>query len=656
MHLLPRVVAVALLGALAGAACLVGVAAWHPAVTFGMDRDLPRYATGFYPVERSGPDAFSWTGERAEVVLAGLDRRVPWTCEVRFRGARPSEDQQPELLLAVDGLHVGTWRATNDFQDVRVEAPPSPAKPGLTLSLTSSRVYEPGPSDPRRLGVQVEHLRCAPSSGLGLPPRRALGAAAASAALMGAGFAFTGIVASSAVGGAALMAIGQAFVLISGGGLYGPYPESAIRLAFFIALGSVLVALPLHFRSRERLRNTARFVITFSAGALYLQLLALLHPAKPLIDAVFHAHRFEAVLAGHLYFTQLSTSATPFPYAIGLYLFSVPWAFLTANHVALLRVVVSTLEVVAGGLLYAAVVKTWGNRLTGAIAAALFTLVPVLYEIIGNANLTNAFGQAVSVITMTTLAMQAERLRRRTVFAGLAVLATLGLISHISTLVLLTSALLVAAVLFRRFGGQALRGAGRATLLLTLTALIASTLIYWGHFGDVYLVQFQRLRAAVTSSAAADAADASPGSGAAAQGASKLGRVTIPLAERAAGALRQTADGLGWPIALLALVGAWRLFADGGRGRLDLVILAWGAVWLVFVSVSVLSTGNKAYQQDSFEFIGRVLHATMPAAALLAARAAAWGWKAGTALRTAVLAMLAWALVVGVAAWSAWLT
>ena len=126
------------------------------------------------------------------------------------------------------------------------------------------------------------------------------------------------------------------------------------------------------------MRNTARFAVTFSAGALFLQLLALLHPAKPIVDALFHAHRFEDVLAGRLYFTQLSTSATPFPYAIGLYLFAAPWAFLTANHVALLRVVVSTFEVLAGGLLYTVVVKTWGNRLAAAIAVALFILVPRL--------------------------------------------------------------------------------------------------------------------------------------------------------------------------------------------------------------------------------------------------------------------------------------
>ncbi len=96
---------------------------------------------------------------------------------------------------------------------------------------------------------------------------------------------------------------------------------------------------------------------------------------------------------------------------------------------------------------------------------------------------------------------------------------------------------------------------------------------------------------------------------------------------------------------LLALVGAWRAFAEGGRGRLDLVIAAWAIVWVVFVTASVLSPGNKSYQQDAYEFIGRVVHATLPAAVLLAARGAAWGWRAGTAFRLASVALLGWAVV-----------
>ena len=653
MHLMLRALAAALLGAVAGAACLVLVAAWHPAVTFEMDRAMPSYASGFYPVERDGHDTFAWTAEHSEIALAGLDRRVPWACEIRFRGAWPTDDQMPELRVAVDGRQVGVWRGSNEFQDVRAEVPLSPAKPGLVLSLTSSTVFEPGPADPRRLGVQVDRISCAPSSGILLPPRRALGAASVSAAILAAGFALTGITAGSAIGAGLVMAFGQAWALNSAGALYGTYPLSGIRLAFIIAVSMVLLVAGLQRPRELPLRNTARFAITFAAGALFLQLLALLHPAKPVVDALFHAHRLEDVMAGRLYFTQLSTSATPFPYAIGLYLFSAPWTLLTANHVALLRVVVSTVEALAAGLLYTMVVKSWGNRLAGAIAVALFILVPVSYGIIGNANLTNAFGQAVSIITVAAITINANRLRRPAVFAGVAALATLGLISHISTVVLLTSTLLVLAVLFWRFGGQPLRGAARTLVVIAAVALAASAVIYWGHFGDVYRVQFDRMRAAVSpgATAAEPAVAVQKGSGDLAA----MGRRSIPLDARIRQAVEQSVSSLGWPIVLLALVGVWRVFADGKPDRLDLVIAAWAIVWLVFLAASVLSPGNKAYQQDAYEFIGRVLHATLPAAVLLAARAAAWGWRASTATRVASIGALSWAVVVGVRAWAAWL-
>lgn len=641
MHAIPRAIATAVLGALAGAACLIVVHAWNPAITFEMDRALPAFATGFYPIERNGQETFVWSAERAEITLAGLDRRVPWTCSVRFRGARAPQDSQPELVLALDGVRAGAWGGTNEFQDAQVTAPATPVKPGLVLTLISTTTFLPGGADSRRLGVQVDRIACHPASGIVLPPRSALGAAALPVGILGAAFGLVGMTAGSAIGAAVVMASGQAFALVSGSALYGPYPWLVIRLAFWMAMAMVACLTLMQSIRRVSLRNTARFAVAFSAGALYLQLLALLHPSKLLVDALFHAHRLEDVLAGRFYFTQLSTSATPFPYAIGLYLFAAPWACLTANHVALLRVIVSAAEVVAGALLYVMVVRAWGQRLVGAVAVALFSLVPLSYVIIGNANMTNAFGQAVSIVTIAVVTVLAERLRRVGPLVGVVLLATLGLMCHVSTVVLLTSTLLAVAVLFRWFGGQPLCAAARSVLLVAVAACVLSTAIYWGHFGDVYGAQLARMRAPVSARPAA--------------GAPSLGRTALPLQQRIEQAVVQTVDNVGWPVLLLAIVGGWRLKVEGARDRLGLVICAWGAVCLAFVAFSVLSAGDRTYQQDASEFIGRVEHATMPAAILLAARGAVWGWRGGVALRVASGALLLAAVWSGSRAWIAWL-
>ena len=657
LHSIPRAFAAAALGALAGAACLVGASAWSPAVTFEMDRALPAYASGFHPPERAGQDTFAWTSERAEVRLAGLDRRVPWTCSVRFRGARAADMRQPDVVLAIDGAAVGTWHAANEFRVADIAVPVSPATPGLTLTLTSTETFVPGGADTRTLGVQVDRLSCAPASGVAVPPRAALGAVAASAALLGAGFALTGITAASAIGAAVLMAAGQAHIVTRWGAQFGPYPTTAISLAFWIAVAVVAVTALLGLMRRKPIRNTAKFVVTCSAGTLYLQLLALLHPSKPVIDALFHAHRFDEVLAGNLYFTQLSTSATPFPYAIGLYLFAAPWALLTDNHVALLRVVVSAAEIVVGALLYLMVVRAWGNRLVGAVSVALFSLVPLTYGLVGSANLTNVFGQAVSIAAVAVVVLSAERLRATIPFAGVVLLIAFGLICHVSTLVLLPATLVALAALCYRFGIEPLRSSSGRILLATVAAAIVATVVYWGHFGDVYARQFERLRAPAVASAGADSqvGRAEPSTAAAPRPAPARVRTTLPLATRAIQALDQTVGNLGWPIFLLALVGLWRLMVEGGRDRLGLAIGAWALVCVAFVAFSVVSPGSRTYQQDALEFIGRVEHATLPAAVLLAARGAVWGWRAGTAPRLASVALLLGAVVTGIRAWAAWL-
>jgi hypothetical protein len=658
LRLVPRAIAAALVGAVAGAVCLVAAYGFRPDFELELDSDLPAHASGFYAAERSGRGTFAWTAGRASVTLAGLDRRSAWSCAVRFRGARPDPAmEQPDVQLMLDGVTVAVRRATNDFQDVEVTAPPRPLRPGLELALVSSSTFVPGGPDNRTLGVQVDRIGCRPAGAwTALPPRPALWRAALAGAAWGAALGLTGMTAGSALGAAGLVAAGQAYPLAAGAAPYGAYPATLVGLAVWIALLMVATGKVVEAALRRRLRNTARFVLAFSAGALYLKLLLLFHPAKALVDALFHAHRLEWVLDGRLYFTQLSTSATPFPYAIGLYLFSAPWSFLTSDHVALLRIVVCGAEAVTGALLYLMIVRVWGDRLAGAVAVALFNLVPAWYIVVGHANLTHAFGQSVALATMAAVAIWTLDRGQRAQWVGVVLLATLGLISHITTFLLLLATLVATAAFYRWIGGPALRAPARRVLLATVTALVLAVVLYWGHFGAVYQGQWQRLRVGGAVAMSTQPPDLTGEGGTTVPAAAQaLGRSAIPLSGRITGALAQTTTNVGWPILALAVVGAWRLRSGGVRDRLVCVLLAWGTVCLSFVALSVILPGGVKYQQDAWEFIGRVEHATYPAAVILAAYGAIWAWRAGTAWRAASITLMLGAVVTGTRAWAAWL-
>ena len=643
-----RAVSVAALGAIAGAACLALAFLWHPEFTVEMDRDLPRNVAGIYPPELiPGGESFAWTSRSAKVSLPGLDRSIPWQCAVRLRGGRSAPLTQPVVELGIDGVAVASRLATNTFEDLDAGVAQSP-RDGLVLTIGVSSTFVPGPGDSRELGVQIDRIECRPVEGhLALPPKRGYSNALLAGAIFGAAFGAIGITAGSALVAVVLLALAQAFPLSAGPAPYAAYADRAPWLAFWIAGAMFLVVALVERGRRERLRQTARFAIAFAAAALYLKLLAILHPATPLVDAVFHAHRLEWVLGGRYFFTQLMPGGVQFPYAIGLYVFAAPWSALTRDYVTLLRIVVCASECVAGALLYPMIARTWGDRLAGAIAAALFTAVPIAYWVVGNANLTNAFGQAVALITVATVVLFARGSVRAATVAGWTALTALALLSHVSTLALLGATLAILTVLLWWLGGPPLRRAAGALAIALVLASTFSVGIYYRHFGEVYVNALKIRSSAAATTATAPAVNPAPGAGAA------EAKVAAPFHVRVARSLRLVAESIGWPILLLAIVGAWRLGVTRARDPLRLALGAWAVTLLVFFAVGVMRVGPE-YERYSLEFVGRVAHATYPAAVIAAGYGAAWAWRSGLAWRVVALVMLAVAMAGSINEWIQW--
>ena len=647
---IPRAMAAALVGALAGAAFLLIVFNRHPDLTFDMDRDLPaRITSGFYPVELSAQVAFAWTSDRAQVNVPGVDRRVPWRCVVRFRGARAPEIPQPIVTLAIDGTALASRTAGNDYQEIEAIAPARP-DPGLKVAIASSSTFVPGPSDPRPLGVQVDRVSCRPDVGhVMLPPGSVLGGAAA-AAVFGAAFALFGFSTAMALAATVLIALVQAWPLSMGLAPYTAYADRVVWMAWWIVAPTLVGVKVLEWSRRRPLTEAARIVAAFSAAVLYVKLLALLHPAKAIVDALFHAHRLEYVLSGR-YFFQVAAGGVPFPYAIALYVFAAPWAALTHDHIALLRVVVTASEAVSGICLYWAIARTWENRPAAVAAVVLLHLVPVSYWVVSNANLTNAFGQSAALVVMAAVIVWPLGSRDWIQVIGLSALAALAFLSHVSTCALLVGTMIATAFFYRWRGGRALMPQARSVVLAVAIAAIASVALYYGRpeFLDAYRTA---IRARVEPAPAGGTTAAStpvPGQ--------RLPDGTVPtmaMPARVGSAAILAGDALGWPTVVLALLGWWRLLVERPQDRLTWALAAWTLTCGAFVAFGILAPSRVGQQRYAMEFIARATYAGAPAAITVAARGALWAWREGMATRTVAVVLVGLACFTAAETWVDW--
>jgi hypothetical protein len=609
-----RAIAAGVLGATVAAAWLALFYGTNPELRLDFDRDLPRLAQGVYPPELDEAGlTFAWTNEEFSLRLPGIDRRVDWILDVRVRGARQDPRENPDLIFLADGVPVLTRRSETDFDNVRATIPANPGRRrGVLIAIHVSRTFVPGPSDPRALGVVLDRLTLRPA-GIVLAPGAAFAGAVVGGAALGAAVAALGVTAGSAVGAAVLLTAGEASIVARGFGPYTTFAATAGTLAVWLALALVVLAGVLQYWRGQPLRNTARFAAALSFGALYLKLLVLLHPDMAIGDTLFHARRFQDVLAGRVYFTSI---------APGLYVFAAAFAGMVGRglaDMALLRIIVCSVDTLAGVVLYSVIVRARGDRLAGAMAVALYQLVPLDFGIVTTGNMTNAFAQSLSVIALAALTARSLRWERRGAIAIAAALFAAAFVSHTSTLAILTVTLALAVLLFLWRGGPALRSPAAAIAAVLLLALIVSVALYYGHFMDTYRTHLARIG---TETAAA------PDAGGGGVGARLLG---VP---------RYLGLYFGWGMLALAAWGAWHLWRLGLADRLTLTLAAWGLSCLAFLALGVLTPVDMDYYL-----------AAIPAVALAAAIGASAGWAARGRMRLVSALLLAWCVWTGVHNW-----
>ncbi|HEX5071275.1 MAG TPA: hypothetical protein VFV78_13750 [Vicinamibacterales bacterium] len=642
-----RAMLAAVVGALAAALSLVAAYIIHPGLVFEMDRPLPSFIQGIYGQEADAQGTYSWTSAHVSAEFPGLDRQVGWACTIRFRGPRPAGEPTPTLDVRVDGRPAAHVTATPEYQDLGVMLPPQANATGASILMDIAPAFTPGTADTRVLGVQLDRFLCRPASSIVRPPSDTLSQATLAAAIFSAGLALLGLSLSSAMFAAAAIGLGQTLMMVMGSGMYGDYPARLPWLALGVVGPAFLVARVIERWRHEPLSSTARFVVACCAAVLFLKLAGLYHPAKPVIDADFNAHRLEWVLAGRFFFTQPLPNGVAMPYAIGFYIFSAPWGWLFGATKAVVWTVAASMDVVAGALLYPVILKAWGDRRAAAAAAVFFQLVPAPFVTLGNANLPNMFGQAMALMAM--LAAVAWRLdaRRFPRLAGFTILAAWALCAHVSTVTIFTATIGVLIVLYFWRGDPDRRRAAGAMALGVAAALAFAWFAYYQHWLDVFRSAFSLMFRPPTPEEAAAAA---------------VVKGNMTLAQRVADLATQAVNAAGWPLLILSAIGIWSLVRRRERGRLESALMAWAIVWIVFSASTVFARVDQAYVRYSAEFLGRINLATVPLIAILAARGAASGWEAETPaglrrpLQTVAAVLCVWALLVAMWAWMGWFT
>ena len=646
-----RAAAASALGALAGAVLLTLAHQRLPRIDIGFTGLVPGVLRGFYTPERTGDRSFAWTTAEASVALDGLDRRAAWRCTVRVRGARAPGIPQPAIAITADGADLATAIGTNDIKSIDVVVPARPAGPGLILGIAAGPVFVPGPGDKRALGVQAYGVACQPE-GLALPPRRAMMAAAVTTALFSAAFTILGASVAWSAGAALVIAFAQAVALTTGLALYTGYVARLPWLALGIAAVAVAIASVTAFRRRQAAEATVRAALGLAAAGLFVILLALLHPSKAIVDAQFHAHRLAWVHAGRYYFTQPMPGGVSFPYAIALYIVSLPWMALTRDHIALLRVVVTATYVMSGLLIAIAALRRWHDGRAGVVSLLLLLLVPHWYVVVGNANLTGAFGQSAATIALMLGTMAAATSRWQ--WAGVGTATAVAFLSHVSTFPTLALTLVILAALCWLTGSREDRAAAPWLAGVTVAAAVLSVVVYYGQFSEVYR-SLDRVLGRTPAAEAPAAASSHQVAVAPMTGRFPRGGPTPSTLQRAGTAADVGLEAVGWPIALLAVAGAGHLLRAGARDRLTLAIGAAALSGLAVVAFGVLTPVEDRFYRYNVEFIGRVHFATWPALVALAGLGASRTWRTGVAGRGAAVFLTAWALWLGASAWWSWI-
>lgn len=330
----------------------------------------------------------------------------------------------------------------------------------------------------------------------------------------------------------------------------------AVELAALLTIGAAICGVFAGWCDRRR-PGAGAPVLAALLLTVAVQAVLATTPVMVVSDAVFHANKLERVAGGDLFPVSLTQHATPFrfPYGVAFYALLAPLAKAGLDPVRVVQYGAAASSLAACAALLWLLVPHGGGR--AAIAVGLLNLLPITFDVYSYGNLSNVFGQALTVLFFAWWAGGAPG----GWLAGALIVAT-ACLSHFSSFVVL--GLLGVALGFAAFR----QGALDRVRVIGLGVGLLAALAYYLSFAPLILEQLPRLR---------------EGGGA--------GRVQRGLLRELWDELRWLRIRWGLPAIALGMLGLPRPF----RGGLDLDLAAYWATGLVLAVLAVTTPVEVRY-------------------------------------------------------------
>ena len=294
-----------------------------------------------------------------------------------------------------------------------------------------------------------------------------------------AGALRVGLAPSTALALAASGTLVQAAILEPCGLVRSPW---AVTVAVVLAGGAALATALALVAGRRR---PAVPPWAFSAGlvALVVQGLAATTPVMPVSDVQFHAHKLLQVAGGDWFPVSVTQHAQPFefPYGVAFYALLVPFARGGIDPVVLVRWGAALASLAASAALFATVAPRSAER--AALATAALQLLPLTFDMFSYGNLSNVFGQSLTVMFFWWWSGSAPG----GPLVG-AVLVALAALAHFSSAVVLGVLALTLGVVRWRAGTL------DRTRVIAVVAGLGAAGLYYATFLPLIVQQLPRLR------------------------------------------------------------------------------------------------------------------------------------------------------------------